>query len=366
MKIFQLIPTLDEGGAERFVVDLSNALIENYSCQVVLIVFFKFDRNQFLVKELNRCVEIVELNKKTGLDLTLDRKLYRLIREHKPDVIHTHLNTFDYMFFNIFRFKRKITFVQTIHNSPNFIYNNKIVRGIHSILFRINNVNPVIISTNSNPEFKNLFPGINPNLIFNGRPNVKPSNQIEIVREEVASYKKTPRSIVFINVARISAQKNQMLLIEAFNGLIDEGEDIVLLIVGKHWDKEIVKKMNEKIKDRIHLLGYKDNPVDYLSCSDAFCLSSFYEGMPISLIEAIQYGVIPICTPAGGVKDIIKSSFGFVSDDFSITSYIESLKSFLKLDEAKRSEMSSKAKLDYEHNYTMKITSSKYYQLYKS
>ena len=114
------------------------------------------------------------------------------------------------------------------------------------------------------------------------------------------------------------------------------------------------------------MLGYKDNPTDYLSCADAFCLSSFHEGMPISLIESIQQGIIPICTPAGGVKDIITPSIGFISDDFSTLSYIASLKAFLKLDDLARSEMSQKAKIRYENYYTMKITASKYYQLYEN
>ena len=70
MKIFQVIPNLFEGGAERFVVDLSNALTENLSCQVVLIVFFKFDKNQFLVKELNNSIDIIELDKRLGFDFS--------------------------------------------------------------------------------------------------------------------------------------------------------------------------------------------------------------------------------------------------------------------------------------------------------
>lgn len=35
----------------------------------------------------------------------------------------------------------------------------------------------------------------------------------------------------------------------------------------------------------MHLLGTKMNPRDYMAAADAFCLSSIYEGMPITLIE---------------------------------------------------------------------------------
>jgi glycosyltransferase involved in cell wall biosynthesis len=366
MKIFQVIPQFVEGGAERFVVDLCNTLIENYSCKIVLIVFFSFDRNHILAKELNPEIDLIVLDKKLGFDFSIVRKLDHLVTLHKPDVIHTHLNAFEYLFYDIIKYRNKINFINTIHNSPNWMYRNKIVKYINSLLYSKKRVTPVIISSDSIAEFKKLFPRIDEVLIFNGRPIVNASNKIETVQKEVASYKKSPATKVFINVARISPQKNQLMLVDAFNQLIEEGEDVILLIVGTFWDQEIIAEINVKIKDRIYLLGYKDNPTDYLSCSDAFCLSSFHEGMPISLIESIQEGIIPICTPAGGVKDIITPAIGFISYDFSTLSYIASLKAFLKLDDIKRMEMSKKAKIRYENNYTMKITASKYYQLYEN
>lgn len=365
MKIFQVIPRLEEGGAERFVVDLCNALTENYSCHIVLIVFYNLDRNNILVKELSHSVDIIEMDKKPGFDLSIVRKLNHLVKDQMPDVIQTHLNAFEYMFYNIFMYRKRINFVNTIHTSPKWLYDNKIIKFVNYLIYRIAGVTPVVISSDSVTEFNKMFPKIKPVLIFNGRPEVKETNNVETVQNEVESYKKTLNTKVFINVATICTAKNHLMLVNAFNQLIGKGEDIILLVVGSHQDKKIIDNIKEKINDRIYLLGYKDNPTDYLSCSDAFCLSSFYEGMPISLIEAIQIGVIPICTPAGGVNDIINSSFGFVSNDYSISSYVESLKAFLELDETQRKEMSSKARIEYENNYTMKITVSKYYQLYK-
>ncbi len=365
MKIFQVIPTLLEGGAERFVVDLCNTLLANYSCHIVLIVFFKIDNKQFLIRELNPTVDIIELDKKEGFDFSIVRKLNHLVKDQKPDVIHTHLNTFEYMFFTILKYRKNIHFINTIHNSPDRIYDSWKIKFINYLLYRIINVFPVIISTDSILEFKKYFPSVKPVLIFNGRPLIGLSNKIETVQKEVASYRITPATVVFINVARISPQKNHIMLVEAINQLIYEGEDVVLLIVGTPWDKDIIEKLNSVLHGRIHLLGFKDNAIDYLNCSDAFCLSSFYEGMPISLIEAIQQGIVPICTPAGGTKDIINPSIGFVSTDFSTDSFVNSLKAFLKLDKLQRKKMSENAINEYNNNFTMKITASKYFALYK-
>lgn len=366
MKIFQVIPTLLEGGAERFVVDLCNTLTENYPCQIVLVVFFRMDKNIFLSRELNPAVEIIELDKQLGLDIKVVKKLNRLVNEHRPDVIHTHLNTFEYMFFTLLSHRKHINFINTIHNSPDRIYNNWLVRIIGSVMYRFRNVFPVIISTDSILEFKKYFPAVKPVLIFNGRPLVRLSNKIDAVQKEVDSYRLTRDTLVFINVARISPQKNQLMLVEAFNQLISEGKDVVLLIAGMPWDKNILEKLNAVIGQRIHLLGYKDNATDYLKCADAFCLSSFYEGMPISLIEATQYGIVPICTPAGGTKDIIDPSIGFMSEDYSVESYVNSLKAFLELSDEQRKAMSMNGISAYNSRFTMQITASKYYELYRA
>ncbi|KAA2456752.1 glycosyltransferase family 4 protein, partial [Alistipes onderdonkii] len=74
-------------------------------------------------------------------------------------------------------------------------------------------------------------------------------------------------------------------------------------------------------------LGAKNNVGDYLLQADFFVLSSLFEGLPISLLEAISCGVIPICTPAGGIPDVINSeSNGYVSKSFGADDFYYTLK----------------------------------------
>jgi len=69
-----------------------------------------------------------------------------------------------------------------------------------------------------------------------------------------------------------------------------------------------------------------------MTLSDAFCLSSSWEGMPISLIEAFFTATIPVCTPAGGVKDMIKDGVnGILSTDLSKGSYKEAIIRYLNM-----------------------------------
>ena len=84
---------------------------------------------------------------------------------------------------------------------------------------------------------------------------------------------------------------------------------------------------------RIAILGVRTNPLEFMKGADAFCLSSQYEGLPISLIEALGVGTIPICTPVGGIRNlIIDGENGFLTSDLSEKAIKEAIIRFLSMD----------------------------------
>ena len=65
--------------------------------------------------------------------------------------------------------------------------------------------------------------------------------------------------------------------------------------------------------------------------SDAFCLSSNFEGMPISLIEAFACGCPSVCTPVGGIVNCVRhGETGFLSKSLSEDDYLQAVREFLK------------------------------------
>ena len=63
--------------------------------------------------------------------------------------------------------------------------------------------------------------------------------------------------------------------------------------------------------------------------SDAFCLASSYEGFPISLIEAMSVGLVPLCTPVGGIIDTISNDVnGLLAYDYSENAIYELLNKY--------------------------------------
>jgi len=89
MKILQIVPSLHGGGAEKFVIDLSNEL--SNTNEVIICSLFAVEKNMFMVDAINKNIKIITLNKKLGLDLKIFFDIYKLLKEEKPDVVNTHL-----------------------------------------------------------------------------------------------------------------------------------------------------------------------------------------------------------------------------------------------------------------------------------
>jgi glycosyltransferase involved in cell wall biosynthesis len=198
-----------------------------------------------------------------------------------------------------------------------------------------------------------------PASIDNGCEVPRKSIRFDEVVSEVESYKDNPHSPVFIHVARFHEQKNQNLLIDAFNELDRKGEDFVLLVIGDGFDQGPGAELKRRACAKIHFLGLKNNVADYLYCSDAFCLTSIYEGLPISLLEAMACGVVPICTNVGGIPDVIIEGVSGYLSNVGLGEYIEAIRRY-------RSDMITKDSIVAEFNksYSMEYCAQCYMHLY--
>ena len=80
--------------------------------------------------------------------------------------------------------------------------------------------------------------------------------------------------------------------------------------------------MQQKANKRIHFIGTRKNISDYILNADIFCLSSNYEGMPITLLESSLAGVPAASTPVCGAVDLIQNGInGYLSKDHSLEEY---------------------------------------------
>lgn len=366
MRILQIIYSLSSGGAERFVTDLNNELVKIDGCEVNLLIL-KSDRtekNIFYKGELSDKVKFESLGI-DHIDFTIFLRLYKYIRNYKPDIVHIHLSPIILFCSFAILCMRSTIFIETLHNEVSKINNsNKLYYYFKKIIYNFKNVRVCAISDKNAAEFKRIYGLSCDALIYNGRKKLESSIKGSLVEKEIDSYKQNSETIVVTHIARCAPQKNQDLLVDSFNKILRDQHNVILLIIGSGFDSDMGKKLKAKAEKGIFFLGEKHNVQDYLLCSDAFCLSSLYEGMPITLIEALAYGCVPLSTPVSGVTDLIRNGEnGFVSADFTLHSFVQMLNNFI----VHRNEIDRQKLIDlYHEKLSIEACAQSYYKFYNT
>jgi glycosyltransferase involved in cell wall biosynthesis len=117
-------------------------------------------------------------------------------------------------------------------------------------------------------------------------------------------------SRVLIYVGRLDSQKDPLCLLEVFRALAAERPELVLVIVGGgvlQTEVEAYGRLHG-LTHRVALVGPQPQPrvAEWLRAADLFVLSSVYEGMPMSVLEALGSG-LPVATmDVGEVRRVVR------------------------------------------------------------
>lgn len=311
MRILEVHYSTTWAGAERFVVDLCNELSKTNEVFLCTIEDDTIPGKSYYRSELLKSVKYINLKCKSGNDVRGFCRLLKTIRDVKPDIVHAHTDALNLWIPSLLY--RGAKYFHTIHSLADKRQFSKWLTPVYKYFYR-KRIQAITISSICQQSYVKLYHINNAKQIDNGRSQMKPSPNIKLVEKEVNSYRSSSETKIFVHVARCSMVKNETLLFRSFSRLYQENRNCVLLVIGANYDSPENRHLLEEATPNIHWLGVKDNVYDYLLNADFFILSSLYEGLPISLLEALSAGIIPISTPAGGVTDVIKErSMGFLS-----------------------------------------------------
>lgn len=362
MKIVEIIPQLASGGAERFVVDLSNELSK--SSDVFLISFYDSEVANFYSCELLKDVSHIIIRKELGFSPKLFFKLSKVLKQIDPDVIHLHLDAINYIV-PFLLLNRKYKCFMTIHNDAFKEAGSVLGRNIRNFCFKTKLINPITISTESQRSFIACYK-TNAPVVFNGRFMPSEIFISQEVKNEFLNYKKNKNTRILVNLARFSHVKRQPLIAKCVKRLYEEGYNFTMLMIGQNRAEDVLQEVQNYKCPALFVLGEKKNPLEYLKLADAYCLLSTYEGLPISLIEALATETIPVCTPVGGIVDIVTNGDnGLLSKDLSEDEVYAVLKKFLLMTDVEMSAM-KKRSMESFADYSIENTALQYYNLFYS
>ncbi len=138
-------------------------------------------------------------------------------------------------------------------------------------------------------------------------------------------------AFLILSVGELNRNKNQKVIIDALAELKDK--DIYYILCGRGKKKKKLKALARKygIDRNIFFVDYRKDVINFYSQADLFALSSFREGLPVSLLEAMYCEVTPVTSDARGISDVMQNEVtGIVcppNDGRAFTKAISILKS---------------------------------------
>lgn len=365
MRILQITPSLYNGGGEIFAFQLSDALARR-GHEVKLFSLAEPSADSVLAPRLKTApfeFSAVRRLNGSGLDLSIPSKIHAEVKSWKPDVVNTHLRS---LFYSGFAIQHKCKKFHTVHNMADKEC-SKTIRVLYRTLFRMN-WQPIAISDIVGQSIKNVY-GLDAPKIDNGI--FVPDNTLvgaENFRNQLGI---DSSEKLITNIGRLTSQKNQVGLLKAFASLAKEDSNLHLALVGsdplanqpyRELIDAYISNLRPTIAKNIHLLGVRRDVGDILSASDVFVLSSHYEGLPLTLLEALSLGVNCVCTRAGGIPDAINESNGWLVDVNSHAALVNGLRSALTEKSKKRSDS---ARRTFEARFSMDQCAAAYEELYR-
>lgn len=246
-------------------------------------------------------------------------KTINYLYKNKPDIIisaEDHLNILVLLSAIITRSKAKISVSSRV--TPFDTYSNKIFTKRWFLKYFMMMVESratalVCVSKDMIKQYQSIFKNSRHQCIYNVVKDKHSKNRIEEELNEPWLINKT--SPVIISAGRLAPEKGYLDLIMAIKE-ISKKEKIRLIMLGDGPMREEIENLikKEKLSSIIKLVGFQSNPLKYYNKADAFVLSSYLEGLPNVLVEAMMCGCTPVSTdcPTGPREVLENEKYGYL------------------------------------------------------
>lgn len=188
-----------------------------------------------------------------------------------------------------------------------------------------------------------------------------PDNVRKIKRTELG-LKET--DIALISAGELNENKNNKIIIQALSELKNNNINYIICGVGPKYSelKKIVSDNN--LDDFVHFLGYRNDIKELYKACDIFVMSSFREGLPRSMMEAMACGLPCIASKIRGNVDLIENGIGgYLLSPKNVNGFAESI-TVLSNNELLRKQMGS-YNLDVIKKYDIEVVKKKIEEIYR-
>jgi glycosyltransferase involved in cell wall biosynthesis len=167
-------------------------------------------------------------------------------------------------------------------------------------------------------------------------------------------------------VATFKEQKGHRYLVAAASRLLPEYPSAHILFVGDGELKLDIETAvaGEGIEDQVHFLGDRRDVPRLLAGSDLFVLPSLWEGLPMSLLEAMAAGLPCIATSVSGVREVIDGDSGLIVPPRDVDALESALRRLLD-DRGRAATLGARARRRVEERYSARSQARAHLDLYR-
>lgn len=294
IKIIYIITALNIGGAEKLLLDLVKKLDEEkYDIKIATVV----GGGNLVIKFEEVGIPVKVFKKKGKIGLGVIWKIYRYLRQERPEIVHTHLFGGD-TWGRIAAILARVPIIVTTEHNTNI--DEKFLKRVVKKMLSFFTAKIIAVSeaVKKYSVQKDHISEKKIEVILNG---VDLEKFLQISQKEFGD----PPIIGIIG--RLEEQKGHKYLFEALNLL--KTIPWTLWVVGDGSLKAELEKLAKilDLRERTIFLGAQENIPEILDKVDIFVLSSLWEGLGLAVIEAAAAAKPIVATNVGGIPEIIEN-----------------------------------------------------------
>lgn len=344
-KILMVVPELDFGGVESGLRDRAIGLREA-GYEIELACFHKLGKAGKKLQEMNFSVHNLEMSPRVP-NFKLILKLIKLFRELKPDIIHAACFEANFHCLVASRLAgggaavivEEVGILSDERGKPiRSLKARKVGRFVWNradgILVIAQAVKKSIIELEGAPAERIAVIPYHIDL-----------NRFNFAAKIANRTRKT--EFVIGCVARLSREKGQRILLPAFKSALQKNENLKLWLIGDGPDRDNLINIAQElgIAEKVKFWGARTDIPELLAQMDLYVLASYWEGLPIAVLEAIASGTPVIASSVGGVPEVIEHNVnGYLFSVGDVDALAEEIIRAINLDDAKRLEIVTKGR----------------------
>lgn len=327
-KIIILINSLRSGGAERVVSHLLKHMKDEFEIHLALF-------HKVIDYEIPEEIKIFDLGQSEKLNPVsvflkiplLSYRLYKYCREHRIHTSISFLNRPCYvnaLMRSLWGYDGKIVMCERTHQSTLLLNNGRLYSSISRALLKFSYKRASLVLTNSYSSKADLIENFHIKTPIQVIHNPIDLHFIQEQAQEPVSGIFQRGFFHFIYVGGFRKEKNLTLLLQAL--YIVKNLQVRLIIVGGGEQEDMLLHMVTELGLQMNVLfcGFDKNPYKYINRGDCFVLSSYVEGFPNVLLEALACGKSVISTDCkSGPREILSPASDLNHEAFSNYEIVE-------------------------------------------